>query len=43
MSDFDSRGLSKSIFTSSCVHVQKAPSRFLELSGVGNESASSAL
>lgn len=43
ISDFDSRGLSKSVFTSSCVQVQKAPSRFLVESALGSESASSAL
>lgn len=43
ISDFESRGLSKSVLTSSCVQVKKAPSRFLVESAVGSESASSAL
>jgi hypothetical protein len=43
ISDFDCKGLFNRVFTSSCVHVQKAPSRFLKELAVGSESASSAL
>lgn len=42
-SGFESSGWSKSVFTSFCVQVKKAPSRFLVESAVGSESASSAL